>query len=387
MIPKEIKILSFSFFIMFFAYNGVQQFLVAYFSTVNKVGVGFWSLTLVYFFLLISNFFSGFIVSKFGVKKCLAAGSLFYSLFIFSIVSNNSFLIYLASSLLGFGAALLWTAQGTFLVRVSDPKKYGKNSGFFNTLFQFGSVFGIIIFSFLVFRLSFQSIFLIFAFLPLISAIIFATLKNTKPKVVNLREKLRVFGKILTNLLTIKFFLTWISFSLVQGMVAGQIPLEIKKYFGLGSIGFLSSFFYFLPIALSYYLGKLSDIKGRKNLLILAYILIALGLGLFTIQINFDLGKWFFILCFVLISFGYAIFAPIRFAIIGDVSKDSNLEYMTAASVLFGNMGYVIVFLLNIYLQTTVSYLIVFCIIFSSLIISLPVLKLNTNILKEKFSL
>lgn len=387
MIPKEIKILSLCFFIMFFAYNGVQQFLVTYFSTLNKVMVGFWSLTLIYFFLLISNFFSGFIVSKFGVKKCLVAGSLFYSLFIFSVVSKNLSFIYLASALLGFGAALLWTAQGTFLVRVSDPKRYGKNSGFFNTIFQLGSVFGIIIFSFIVVRLSFQHAFLIFAFLPLISTIIFTTLKNTKPKVVNFKEKFRAFGKMLTNLLLIKFFLTWISFSLVQGIVAGQIPLEIKKYFGLGSIGFLSSFFYFLPIAFSYYLGKLSDIKGRKNFLILAYILIALGLGLFAIQINFDLGKWIFVLFFLLISFGFAIFASIRFAIIGDVSKDSNLEYLTAISVLFGNMGYVIVFLLNIYLQPAVSYLISFCIVFLSLIISLPVLKLNTSTLKEKLSL
>jgi len=387
MIPKEIKILSLCFFIMFFAYNGVQQFLVTYFSTLNKVAAGFWSLTLIYFFLLISNFFSGFIVSKFGVKKCLVAGSLFYSLFIFSVVTQNLFFIYLASALLGFGGALLWTAQGTFLVRVSDPKKYGKNSGFFSTILQFGSVFGIIIFGFLVIRLSYQFAFLIFAFLPIFSTIIFMTLKNTKPNVVNFKEKFKTFGKILTNLLAIKFFLTWISFSLVQAIVAGQIPLEIKNYFGLGSIGFLSSFFYFLPIAFSYYLGKLSDIKGRNNFLILAYILIVLGLGLFTVQINFDLGKWIFILCFLLISFGFAIFAGIRFAIIGDISKHSNLEYLTAISVLFGNMGYVIVFLFNIYLQTTVSYLIYFCIVFLSLIISLPVLKLNMSMLKEKLSL
>lgn len=387
MIEKEIKILSLSFFIMFFAYNGVQQFLVTYFSTLNKVEVGFWSLTLIYFFLLISNFFSGFIVSKFGAKKCLVAGSLFYSLFILSVVSKNLFFIYLASAFLGFGAALLWTAQGFFLVKVSDPKRYGKNSGFFSTIFQLGSVLGIIIFSFLVVRLSYQPVFLIFAFLPLISTIIFTTLKNTKPKVINFKEKLRAFGKVLTNLLVVKLFLTWVSFSLVQGMVAGQIPLEIKKYFGLGTIGFLSSFFYFLPIVFSYYLGKLSDIKGRKNFLILAYILIALGLGLFTIQINFDLGKWLFVFCFLVISFGFSIFASIRFAIIGDISKDSNLEYLTAISVLFGNLGYVIVFLLNIYLQTTVSYLISFCIVFLSLIISLPVLKLNTSTLKEKFSL
>lgn len=387
MIPKEIKILSLSFFILFFAYNGVQQFLVTYFSTLNNVNAGFWSLTLIYTFLLVGNFFSGFIVSKFGVRKCLVAGSFFYSVFIFSIIGKNIPFIYLASALLGIGASILWTAQGTFLIRASDLKRYGKNSGFFSTIFQFGSVFGILIFSFLVVRFSFHFVFLIFAFLPLVSTILFATLKDTEPKVVNFKEKFRAFGKMLTNLLVVRFFLTWVSFSLVLGIVAGQIPLEIKKYFGLDSIGILSSFFYFLPIAFSYYLGKLSDTKGRKNLLLLAYILIILGFGLFATQINFELGKWIFILCFILISFGFAIFTSIRFAIIGDVSRDSNLEYLTAVSVLFGNMGYVIVFLLNIYLQATVSYLIVFCIVLLSLAISFPVLKLDTNFLKEKLNI
>lgn len=212
MISKEVKILSVCFFIIFFAYNGVQQFITAYFSDLNIVKVGFWSLILIYFSLLITNFLSGFIVSKFGVKKCLIFGSLFYSLFIFTLVTKIPFLIYLASVLLGFGASILWTAQGTFLVRTSEQKKYGKNSGFFNTIFQMGSVLGIMIFSFLVVRFSFRLPFLIFGIIPLIASIFFLTLKNVEPKKVDLKNRFQTFKKIITNLTALKFSLIWFSF-------------------------------------------------------------------------------------------------------------------------------------------------------------------------------
>src|SRR4030042_409442 len=99
---KEIKILSFSFFVIFFAYNGVQQFLTSFFLDRGLLWAGFLVLILIYSSLLISNLFSGFIVSRLGAKKSLVLGSIFYSLFIFSLISNNLALIFLASVLLGF---------------------------------------------------------------------------------------------------------------------------------------------------------------------------------------------------------------------------------------------------------------------------------------------
>lgn len=387
MIPKEIKTLSICFFIIFFGYNGIQQFLTPYFSDLGSVKTGFWSLIFIYFSLLISNFFSGFVVSKFGVKKCLIFGSLFYSLFIFILVTKITLLVYLASALLGFGGAILWTAQGTFLVRASDSRYYGKSSGFFNTFQKFGSALGIIILSFLVVRLSYKYSFLIFGVIPLIASFIFLTLKNVEPKIVNLENKFKTFKKIITNKTALKLSLIWFSFSLILASVSGQFPLEIKKYFGLGSIGFITPIIYFLPIIFSYHLGKISDVRGRKSFLIFAYIVVLLGLSLFMFQNHFELGKIFFILSFLLISLGFAIFDPLRYALLGDISSDSNLEYLVALSILASNGGYIIVFLLNMYLPTIFSYLIPFLIILASLIIIAPILKLNISTVKEKISL
>lgn len=385
--PKEIKILSICFFIIFFAYNGVQQFLTPYFSDLGAVKTGFWSLILIYLFLLITNFFSGFIVSRFGVKKCLILGSLFYSLFIFCLVSQNHYFIYLTSALLGFGASILWTAQGTLLVRASAENNYGRNSGLFSTIFHLGSVLGIIVFSVFAAKFSFKPPFLIFGTIPLIAVFLFLTFKNVEPKIADWREGCKKFKKLMLNPVAFRFSLIWFSFSLIIASVAGKFPLEIKKYFGLSSIGFLTSIFYFLPIVFSYFAGKISDTKGRKSFLVAAYILALLGLILFMLQAKLELNRVFFVLSFILISLGFAIYSPLRYALLGDVASEDNLEYFTALSLFANNGGYVVVFLLNIYLPAIFSYLIPFLLILISLIIISPVLKLNINKLKEGINL
>lgn len=385
-ISNGVKVLSVCFFIIFFSYNGVQQFITPYFSDLNIVKVGFWSLILIYFSLLVTNLFSGFIVSKLGVKKCLIFGSLFYSLFIFVLITKNPGLVYLASIFLGFGAAILWTAQGTFLIRASDSKHYGKSSGFFSTFQMLGSVLGIVAISLLITRLDYKYSFLILAVVSLAAGAVFLTVKNVELRTVDFRNRIQAFKKIITNPTALKFFLIWFSFSLIIASVSGRFPLEIKKYFGLGSIGFITPIFYFLPLIFAYRVGKESDIKGRKLFLIFAYIFVLSGLIMFMLQTQFGLGKAFFVLSFLLVSLGFALFFPVARALLGDISSDSNLEYLAAFSILASNSGYVIIFLLNMYLPAIFSYLIPFLIILSSLIIILPVLKLNISVIKERIN-
>ena len=384
--PKEIKILSICFFIIFFTYNGVQQFLTSYFSELGMVRIGFWSLIIIYFFLLITNLFSGFIVSKFGTKKSLIFGGIFYSLFIFSLSSGNLPFIFLTSALLGFGAAILWTAQGALLIKTSSNNSFGKNSGFFNTFFQLGTVAGVVIAGILITKFSFKNSFLLLGFFPLIASIFFAKFKEVAVKQANLSQSFVSLKKLVKNSYFLKIALTWFSSSLVLASVAGRFPLEIKEHFNLLSIGFILPIFYFLPIIFSYYFGKKSDIKGRNIFLIFSLILISAGFLLFAVREGFNLNFSLFILSFLLISFGYAIFASIKFAILGDISSENNLENIVALFNLFGNLGFVIVFLLDIYLPPVFVYFSSFGIALVSLIIVLPVLKLNMSVIKEKLN-
>jgi MFS family permease len=387
MIPKEIKILSLSFFILFFGYNGVQQFLTSYFSDLGSVRMGCTSLLIVYTFILISNFFSGYIVSRIGAKKCLIFGSLFYSLFIFSIISGNNILIYAASAFLGFGAAILWTAQGAFLVKNSASDSFGKSSGFFNTFFQLGTVVGIITMGLLLTKISFDKSLFIFAFLPLSAAVLFLWNKPVESSQKKISQNFNFFRRALKNQYFLRIGLIWFSFSLVLACVAGKFPLEIKEYLGLGSITFILPIFYVLSIIFSYYFGKKSDSKGRSTFIAMSLILVALGFLSFAIQNIFNLGFYVFILSFLLISLGYAIFSSIRIAVIGDVSSKDNPEYFAASLNQFGNMGYVVIFLLSAYFSNTFIYLVAFLTVVMSLFIGLPVLKLNMGSIKEKINI
>lgn len=53
-----------------------------------------------------------------------------------SFLFPRTWLLYLASLLLGAGAALIWTGQGTYLSRCSNPSNISRNSGVFWALLQ-----------------------------------------------------------------------------------------------------------------------------------------------------------------------------------------------------------------------------------------------------------
>ena len=53
-----------------------------------------------------------------------------------------SFGLYLVSVIIGFGAAVIWTAQGNFLTNNSTPETSSRNSGVFWALFQSSMLFG-----------------------------------------------------------------------------------------------------------------------------------------------------------------------------------------------------------------------------------------------------
>lgn len=185
-VSKEVKILSLAFLFIFFGYNGVQQYLTIYFSEAKLFKTGFNSLVLIYLFFVLSNLLAAIFVSKYGAKKCLIFSSLFYSIFIFSLLTPSIFLIYIISALLGMASSFLWTAQNSYLIRASDEKSYGENAGFFSLLQSLGSALGIFVLGFLIAKFSYKIPFLTFASFPLIGFLLLFKLKDLKTeKVLN----------------------------------------------------------------------------------------------------------------------------------------------------------------------------------------------------------
>jgi hypothetical protein len=59
-----------------------------------------------------------------------------FSLFIASFLVPKTWLLYLASCVIGFGAALIWTGQGNYLTLNSDSMTISRNSGIFWAMLQ-----------------------------------------------------------------------------------------------------------------------------------------------------------------------------------------------------------------------------------------------------------
>ena len=171
-VDGNIIILSLSFLFIFLGFASVQSYITTFFSEQGKANVGFISLILIYLFFAIGNSFSALFISRYGEKKAIIIGSVFYSFYIFSLLTNSILLVYIFSALLGLAASLLWIGQSNYLIKVSKETHYGRNSGFFNTIQLTGSAIGLIVLGILIKNFSYKIPFLVYAIAPLIGFIL-----------------------------------------------------------------------------------------------------------------------------------------------------------------------------------------------------------------------
>ncbi|MEK7580869.1 MAG: MFS transporter [Patescibacteria group bacterium] len=380
MINKEIKLLSLSFLLIFFGYNATSQYLTTYFSTLGLQDLGFRSLILIFLSFLVSGPISAIVVSKYGAKKSMIIACLFYFLFIASLM-GEVLLIYLTSILVGFAASLLWTGQNSYLVKASVEKTYGENSGFFNSALTLGSACGILLLGLFISTFNFKLSFLIYSTFPLMGLVLLSQLKDF-PTEQQKTSQLKLVIKSIRSKTALKLSAFYFSFSFIFGLVLGLVPLEIKNTLSIAYVGVLTFIFWIMPILFSYISGKISDVKGRKIMIFAAYIFGVLGLtSLYFSQYSIPL-----IVAIVLLALSYAIFRPMSFALVGDVSVERNLVPLTALFWMAQNIAILLALLISSVVQTGVIYLISIVVIIASLIVLYPLLKLDFKVLRLKLS-
>lgn len=135
---RAMKTLSIGFFWLFFAFSTIQ----AYQSQINK-HEGYVSLSILYFSFTIFCLLGPKFVKLLDLKWCMIIGAVPYIVVISCNIHIIEELYYFINFTAGFGAAILWTAQGAYLVRcahyysectgVSKPKSLNSN-GYINIL-------------------------------------------------------------------------------------------------------------------------------------------------------------------------------------------------------------------------------------------------------------
>ncbi|XP_074647183.1 UNC93-like protein MFSD11 isoform X2 [Tubulanus polymorphus] len=105
-------------------------------------GNGYTSLAILYIAFAVTNWVAPSIISVLGLKISLIVSGVIYALFIASFLKPMTWALYTMSVLLGSSAAVLWTAQGSYLTINSDSATIPITSGIFWALFQTSMLFG-----------------------------------------------------------------------------------------------------------------------------------------------------------------------------------------------------------------------------------------------------
>lgn len=109
---RDIHILSWAFLLIFLAYGAAQNLQ----STLNTDGdLGTISLGILYTSFTVSSLFASSVVRKLGSKNALLLGTTGYWLYIAANLKPSWYTMVPASLYLGFGAAILWVGEGTYL--------------------------------------------------------------------------------------------------------------------------------------------------------------------------------------------------------------------------------------------------------------------------------
>ncbi|XP_010728854.3 UNC93-like protein MFSD11 [Larimichthys crocea] len=141
----NVVILGLGFLFIFTAFTtcgNVEQTVVKSLENDTFSGSGYHSLGIIYGVFSFSNLLAPTVVAVIGPKLTMFLSGLLYSGYIAVFIIPSTWAFYLTSVLIGIGAAMLWTAQGHFLVENSDASTINRNTGMFWALLQCSMFFG-----------------------------------------------------------------------------------------------------------------------------------------------------------------------------------------------------------------------------------------------------
>ncbi|XP_074029711.1 UNC93-like protein MFSD11 isoform X2 [Leptinotarsa decemlineata] len=105
-------------------------------------GNAYYSLAIIYVVFSIFNWAAPSVISVIGPKFSMVLGGCAYLLFIVSFIIPKTWLLYLVSTIIGIGAAMIWTGQGNYLTLNSTKRHISRNSGVFWAMLQLSMFIG-----------------------------------------------------------------------------------------------------------------------------------------------------------------------------------------------------------------------------------------------------
>lgn len=121
----NIAVLSLGFLLLFTAYNSLQN----YITSLLPGDLGNESLSVLYCSICVCVFVAPSMAKAIGERATMILGAACYVAYMASLAHIITWIVLLLSVVIGFGAAILWVAMGSFLMKCSAANEYGRNSG------------------------------------------------------------------------------------------------------------------------------------------------------------------------------------------------------------------------------------------------------------------
>ncbi|XP_041719033.2 UNC93-like protein MFSD11 [Coregonus clupeaformis] len=141
----NVVILGLGFLFIFTAFTtcgNIEQTIVKSLDNDTFTGSGYHSLGIIYGMFSFSNLLAPTVVAIIGPQFTMFFSGILYSGYVAVFITPSTWSFYFTSVVIGIGAAMLWTAQGHFLVENSDASTINRNTGMFWALLQCSMLFG-----------------------------------------------------------------------------------------------------------------------------------------------------------------------------------------------------------------------------------------------------
>lgn len=268
------------FCLLFIAFSVVQILEAKVNADLGRI-----SLSVLYGVFTVSGFIAGFVVQKAGERIALVVGSSSYVAYIAANVYPEYYTLLPTAAYLGFGASILWAAQGAYLAKSSDKDTLGYYSGVFFACFMASNVIGNIISGLLIYYdKSVHFLFYVLLGIAGVAMLLFLLLRKPRrradpedeeeddsKKKASLKEIFLLFKEPKMLLMIPALIYSGFSQSFFNSAVPAMMPLTH------GWLFFLMAFFGLADTLSSIVLGRLSDKIGKKPVIALATLCTAAG--------------------------------------------------------------------------------------------------------------
>jgi len=253
--------------------------------------------------------FIGKEVDRRGRKIILVSGIVifFISMLLYDYTKNvTSLLLLRVLHGIGWGAAT--TAATTLIADIAPPKRRGEAMGVFGMASNVAMAIGPALSMILLQKYDFPVLFSISAGISLISLLLVLPISETMV----VHPKTPLFSREALFPSALMFMI-----SLTYGSIVSFLSLFAQKQ-GIANPGIFFTVFAVTLILVRALAGKLSDIKGRKFVIIPGMVLIAAGLGVLSTASALDS----FLVAALLYGIGFGLVHPSLMALLVDMVSD-----------------------------------------------------------------